>query len=110
MPCSARAPIAPKCGAISETSRTPLITLPLLLVSLFSGPIIDYVGRRRALIATRSGARGNALPRRLERLHRLHGPGTRRDMEYPRSPECRDEGVFDGTTTLSVHAMTAHAA
>jgi MFS family permease len=29
-------------------------TLPLLLVSLFSGPIIDYVGRRRALIATQS--------------------------------------------------------
>jgi MFS family permease len=26
-------------------------TLPLLLVSLFSGPIIDYVGRRRTLIA-----------------------------------------------------------
>lgn len=27
-------------------------TLPLLLVSLFSGPIIDYIGRRRALIAS----------------------------------------------------------
>jgi MFS family permease len=29
-------------------------TLPLLLVSLFSGPIIDYVGRRRAMIAAQS--------------------------------------------------------
>jgi MFS family permease len=29
-------------------------TLPLLLVSLFSGPIIDYVGRRRVVIAAQS--------------------------------------------------------
>jgi MFS family permease len=29
-------------------------TLPLLLVSLFSGPIIDHVGRRHALIAAQS--------------------------------------------------------
>jgi MFS family permease len=29
-------------------------TLPLLLVSLFSGPIIDYFGRRRAVIAAQS--------------------------------------------------------
>jgi MFS family permease len=29
-------------------------TLPLLLVSLFSGPIIDYFGRRRVLIAAQS--------------------------------------------------------
>jgi MFS family permease len=29
-------------------------TLPLLLVSLFSGPIIDYVGRRRVIIAAQS--------------------------------------------------------
>src|SRR4051812_21716404 len=29
-------------------------TLPLLLVSLFSGPIIDYLGRRRMVIAAQS--------------------------------------------------------
>jgi predicted MFS family arabinose efflux permease len=29
-------------------------TLPLLLVSLFSGPLIDHVGRRRAMIAAQS--------------------------------------------------------
>jgi MFS family permease len=29
-------------------------TLPLLLVSLFSGPIIDYIGRRRVVIAAQS--------------------------------------------------------
>lgn len=29
-------------------------TLPLLLISLFSGPIIDYVGRRRVVIAAQS--------------------------------------------------------
>jgi MFS family permease len=29
-------------------------TLPLLLVSLFSGPIVDYVGRRRVVIAAQS--------------------------------------------------------
>ena len=29
-------------------------TLPLLLVSLFSGPIIDYFGRRRVVIAAQS--------------------------------------------------------
>jgi MFS family permease len=29
-------------------------TLPLLVVSLFSGPIIDHIGRRRALIAAQS--------------------------------------------------------
>lgn len=29
-------------------------TLPLLLVSLFSGPLIDYVGRRRVVVAAQS--------------------------------------------------------
>ncbi|MFO7168366.1 MAG: MFS transporter [Chloroflexota bacterium] len=44
---------------LSNSARTVALvsfcrTLPLLLVSLFSGPIIDHVGRRRALIAAQS--------------------------------------------------------
>jgi MFS family permease len=44
---------------LSNSARTVALvsfcrTLPLLLVSLFSGPIIDYVGRRRTLIAAQS--------------------------------------------------------
>jgi MFS family permease len=44
---------------LSNSARTVALvsfcrTLPLLLVSLFSGPIIDYLGRRRAMIAAQS--------------------------------------------------------
>ncbi|HEU5102992.1 MAG TPA: MFS transporter [Roseiflexaceae bacterium] len=44
---------------LSNSARTVSLvgfcrTLPLLLVSLFSGPIIDYVGRRRVVIAAQS--------------------------------------------------------
>lgn len=44
---------------LSNSARTVALvsfcrTLPLLLVSLFSGPIIDYVGRRRAMVAAQS--------------------------------------------------------
>ena len=44
---------------LSNSARTVSLvgfcrTLPLLLVSLFSGPIIDYFGRRRVVIAAQS--------------------------------------------------------
>jgi MFS family permease len=44
---------------LSNSTRTVALvsfcrTLPLLLVSLFSGPVIDVIGRRRALIAAQS--------------------------------------------------------
>ena len=44
---------------LSNSARTVSLvgfcrTLPLLLVSLFSGPIIDYVGRRRVVIAAQT--------------------------------------------------------
>lgn len=51
---------------LSDTSRTVALvsfcrTLPLLLVSLFSGPLIDYIGRRRAMIAAQSVNLGGYL-------------------------------------------------
>jgi MFS family permease len=51
---------------LSSSARTVSLvsfcrTLPLLLVSLFSGPLIDYVGRRRALIAAQSVNLGGYL-------------------------------------------------